>query len=330
MLRIDFTIQDLTRLRIASGPAPLWELVLSLHVLQERRRAPAFEAWHRRVRGRLDPAATHLLMSLAPPRGGSADFLTPLEGLHDLDEGIAAVLSTPPDRVRAELARLTGERGGAASWKPELTDARPGSMASLGRALRAYHDVALAPFWAEIQASVDADRALRVRALAEGGYQGLLDSLHPIARGGGPVLETDYPVDRELRLDGRGLLLVPSYFCCRQPITLREPGPVPVLVYPVAHRQPLVGRRPAHRALAALLGATRAAILATIARNGNATTGELADRVGVSPAAVSQHTNVLREAGLIVTRRDSRHCVHALTDRGDVLCAGQPGWRAAS
>ncbi|TDD89277.1 ArsR/SmtB family transcription factor [Actinomadura rubrisoli] len=324
MLRIDLTVQDLTRLRIAAGPAPLWELVLSLHMLQDRTRAPVFETWRRQVSGHLDLAATRLLMSLAPRQGGSAGFLTPTEGLYDLDEGIAAVESTPACRVRAELERLTGERGGPGSWTPGPAGVRREDMSSLGRALRAYHDAALAPFWADIQAGVDADRALRARALADGGYEGLLGSLHPITRGGASFLEIDCPVERRLCLDGRGLLLVPSYFCHRRPIARRETGSVPLLVYPIGHRQLSAGRGPAHRALAALLGATRAAILATIARNGGATTGELAHRVGVSPAAVSQHTTVLRDAGLIVTRRVSCRCVHAITDRGGVLCAERP------
>ncbi|MGW0561714.1 hypothetical protein ACWDZ4_14150 [Streptomyces sp. NPDC003016] len=35
-----------------------------------------------------------------------------------------------------------------------------------------------------------------------------------------PVLEVDHPVGRDLQLEGRGLLLIPSYFCWRRPITL--------------------------------------------------------------------------------------------------------------
>jgi DNA-binding transcriptional ArsR family regulator len=46
------------------------------------------------------------------------------------------------------------------------------------------------------------------------------------------------------------------------------------------------------------------------------TTTELAARVGVSVAAASQHATVLREAGLITTRRQGSAVLHSLTPLG--------------
>ncbi len=66
----------------------------------------------------------------------------------------------------------------------------------------------------------------------------LLEGLRPFAHWNPPYLDVDYPVDRELRLEGRGLMLVPSYFCWRRPMALADPGLDPVLVYPVK-KQPL-------------------------------------------------------------------------------------------
>jgi DNA-binding transcriptional ArsR family regulator len=74
--------------------------------------------------------------------------------------------------------------------------------------------------------------------------------------------------------------------------------------------------------LAALIGRTRAALLDTLGR-GAATTTELARAAGLSLAAASQHTAVLRGSGLICTQRMGRARLHALTALGaDLLATG--------
>ncbi|MFJ3968984.1 hypothetical protein ACIPYR_12560 [Streptomyces parvus] len=76
-----------------------------------------------------------------------------------------------------------------------------------------------------------------------------------------PTLVADYPRDGDLHLGGRGLSLVPSFFCTERPATLIDPELPPVLVYPVS-------RRPASAApldgLPELLGRTRALALCAV------------------------------------------------------------------
>jgi DNA-binding transcriptional ArsR family regulator len=197
-----------------------------------------------------------------------------------------------------------------------------------------YQSVAVAPYWGRIQAAVEADRSRRARALLDGGAEGLLASLRPAMRWESGVLEVlDYPVDRELHLDGRGLLLLPSFFCTRIPVTLLDPELPPVLVYPVdrlggpgpaagerAGPAPLDGRGMGREALAALLGRTRAAVLETV--SDGSTTGEVARRLRISPAAASQHTTVLRNAGLLVSQRERNTVLHTLTRLGRAMLDG--------
>ncbi|MFF3020039.1 ArsR/SmtB family transcription factor [Streptomyces sp. NPDC057939] len=84
---------------------------------------------------------------------------------------------------------------------------------------------------------------------------------------------------------------------------------------------------PRHRALAALLGATRAQVLLLIAIHAKATTNDLVDELSVSAATVSHHTSVLRHSALITTRRDGVSVHHDLTPLGDTLLRahGLPG-----
>lgn len=308
---------DLSKVRMATRPDALWETILSFHRLRDRRGSTVFGKWRTETRPRLN-GEVRLLAAVIPPRGYFPDFLTPSqEGgePYGIDVGIEALRDTPPRRIRTELALLAAERR-------EVGRTPDGHAELLGRligALRGYHRAAIEPYWPHIQASVEADRAVRGRALLDGGAQELLASLPPMIRWRAPVLEADYPVDRELHLDGRGLLLQPSYFCRVTPVVYRDPQLPPVLVYPVTHSRAPVFAEPGPW-LGRLLGNTRSTILRAIG-NG-CTTSELARRAGVSLASASQHACVLREAGLIHTLRHGSSVLHTLTPLGGSLLRG--------
>ncbi|MEE1812515.1 ArsR/SmtB family transcription factor [Streptomyces sp. BE133] len=317
MLRIHMSGVDLSRVRMATRPDALWETILSFHRLRDRRGSTVFGKWRTETRPRLN-GEVRLLATVIPPRGYFPDFLTPSQESgepYGIDAGIEALRDTPPRRIRAELALLATERreaGRAPDGHAELLDRLIG-------ALRGYHRAAIEPCWPHIQTSVEADRAVRGRALLDGGAQELLASLPPMIRWRAPVLEADYPVDRELHLDGRGLLLQPSYFCRVTPVVYRDPQLPPVLVYPVTHSRAPVFAEPGPW-LGRLLGNTRSTVLRAIG-NG-CTTSELARRAGVSLASASQHACVLREAGLIHTLRHGSSVLHTLTPLGGSLLRG--------
>ncbi|MEU7567144.1 ArsR/SmtB family transcription factor [Streptomyces fradiae] len=323
MLRIHFTGADLAGVRMAARPDALWETILSFHRLRDRRGVPVYGEWRSETRTRLN-GETRLLGALVPARGYFPDFLTPPEGLQGLDTALEAIRATPPDRIHAELSVLASERPAAASppsWTAALAEGRPEPFSRLLGALRGYHRAAVEPYWTYIQARVEADRAVRGRALLDGGAGELLASLPPMLRWRAPVLEADYPVDRDLRLDGRGLLLQPSYFCRGSAVMYRDPGLPPVLVYPVTHADaPAAAGESGGAPLGRLVGHTRSAVLKAIGQGG--TTSELARRAGVSLASASQHAGVLRDAGLVVTLRQGSSVLHTLTPLGAALLHG--------
>jgi DNA-binding MarR family transcriptional regulator len=51
-------------------------------------------------------------------------------------------------------------------------------------------------------------------------------------------------------------------------------------------------------------------------------TGEIARRLRISPAAASQHTTVLRNAGLLVSHRHRNTVRHTLTPLGRAMLNG--------
>ncbi|XVV00903.1 ArsR/SmtB family transcription factor [Actinosynnema sp. CA-248983] len=322
MLRIHFTDQDLARTTVAATADPLWEVVLSVFRLRERDRPPAFRHWNHLVRHEQRwasiKAATGLLSLLVPAGPYFPDFLTPVEGLRGLEEGLEAIRRTPKHRVTSEL-RLLHAFSPLPNHLAPMARGDAHALNHLTAVLHDYHDTAIAPFAGLIQAGVEADRARRARDLMDGGVNGLLSGLRPLMRWHPPVLEVDYRTDRDLRLDGRGLTLVPSYFCRGQPVALADPELDPVLVYPIDphDRWTHIPNPSRYRGLCALLGTTRAAILSAI--HTGATNTQLAHRVGASAASISRHTAILREANLIASARHGSVVVHSLTPLGQAL-----------
>ncbi|MFF2021234.1 ArsR/SmtB family transcription factor [Streptomyces sp. NPDC058171] len=334
MLRIHFTCDDLARVRVAERPHPLWETVLSVHRLRDRWAPTEFDAWRGAARRGLlvDPdrgrAAFSLLGSLIPRRGNFPDFLTPthLAGRpgDDLRDGLQQVLATPRQLLSRDIGRLTAPP----HHLGPLGDGDRHALHQLGHALRTYHEAAVAPQWDAVRAAVEADRARCGRDLLDGGTERLLAGLRPVLHWEPPVLTADYPVPRDLHLDGRGLILVPSYFCGRRPVTLVDPALPPVLVHPAraapvpAAPDPDGSTAGGRRAVDRLLGRTRSAVLAAVGTG--CTTGELAQRTGISPASASHHATILRQAGLISTVRVGPSVLHTVTGLGTSLLRGTP------
>ncbi|MFJ6010795.1 ArsR/SmtB family transcription factor [Streptomyces sp. NPDC092952] len=327
MLRIHFTAEDLTRVRIARTPDPLWEIAFSLHRLQSARGRWAFAEWHRAARPKLTgtplgAAVRKGLLQVLPRASYFPDFLTPPEAEEGLDAGCAAILDTPPDRVRREV-EILDRVVGAPPWAARLAERR--AREELVGTLRAYHSAVIAPHHDRIRARIDGERAVLGRAVLDDGLDGLLTGLKPGMRWRPPVLEVDYVDDRDLRLEGRGLRLVPSYFCWHRAVAFADPGLGPTLLYPLHRTRDPGPALPHDASLGALLGRTRAAALRTVVLG--ATTSELARALGVSPATATHHASVLRNAGLVDSRRYANTVLHTVTPAGAALL--RPPRRAA-
>jgi DNA-binding transcriptional ArsR family regulator len=321
MLRVHFTSDDLARVRVLDEPHPLWEVLLSLHLVQTQQGGVVFGDWRRGVLSATRPVV-RMLATLARPRGYSPDFLTPPVDALDLDTGLETVLRTDRRTLRADLGVLAAEAA-VPAWVGGLADGDVDTLERLVEGVRRYHAAALAPYWSVIRARVRASRTRSAELAVSGGLEHMLDTLHPAMRWRGGVLEVPYPVEQDLYLGGRGLTLVPSFFCWQSPITLADPDRRPMLVYPVERSLGWTtgDERPRRQSLVALLGRTRAAVLLTIAERPHLNTTQLATTLGTSPASASQHATVLREAGLVITHRHNGSAIHTLSPRGTTILA---------
>ncbi len=329
MLRIEFTTQDLNRLRVAGDVHPLWETVLSLQLLQNQHAALTFDPWRRRVRAALTRSGlaptTSALMLVCPHAEYFPDFLTPGDRYASLDEGLDAVVSTPRTQLEREISRLTPNRPVPVVVR-RLARGEPAALRWLGDSLRRYYEVAVAPYLHAIRATVAADRPRRCDAALARGAEGLLETYQNDLAWREDVLECAYPVDQELALDGRPLSLVPSFFCARRPVALADPDLPPVLVHPLRPAPGWLDQASDPTgtldALGQLLGHTRAQVLDLL--DVPMSTGRIAAELHLAPASASRHATVLREAGLLMSQRQQREVLHRRTPLGDAMLNGVP------
>ncbi|MFG1946267.1 ArsR/SmtB family transcription factor [Nonomuraea sp. NPDC048826] len=220
------------------------------------------------------------------------------------------------DRLAADLSPAASRH--ASPWFRDLASGSEAAHRTLTSHLRTYFATSLAPMWPLVRATVAADRSIRAETLLRGGVDALSSTLGGMACWDPPVLRIPSSGAYDVRLCGRGLLLIPSYFA-QAPWLADRPDDSSVLVYPICHGDKASGSADA---LGPLLGRTRAAVLAAL--RDPATTTTLAERVGISPASASQHASVLRNAGLISTTRIGGAVLHTLTPLGESLLRGDP------
>jgi DNA-binding transcriptional ArsR family regulator len=322
VLRIHFTSEDLSRVRVAAEPDPLWEIAFSLRLLQGRERIASFDGWCRKARAELGRSAAlrrsaRILAGLSSGCANAAGFRAAIgtcAGCGKENYPAPRACARHPSGLYRPTARCGFDRLG--HWD---------ALAPVTSALAVYYQALIVPVDGEIRGRIEAHHAVQSRRMLHGGAAGLLSAFGPAVRWNPPVLEVAHPGCRDVSAGGRGLVFVPSFFCGKVPVFLDgQDAEAPTLA--CAAGRP-AGERPAAQeparaasaALAALLGRTRAAVL--VAVTSGCTTSELARRVGTSAPSASRHAAVLRDAGLVITSRDANLAIHTITPLGATVLA---------
>jgi DNA-binding transcriptional ArsR family regulator len=305
VIRLRLGVDDVARTRFAP-PRPYCELSVSAQVVQQP--TSAFRRLCTAGGVRL-PASAGRLIELVPAHGNVPDFLAP-EGASDLEEAVDVVASAPTRRIRNDLMTLGRP---ASPWVVDLANGRAPARKDLASSFREYHDHVLERLWPRVEHVLETDLRFRAWQLATTGVAATVDRLHPDIRWRDGVVEVDGPLDADIDLAGRGLQIMPSLWT-RPGVTVAWTQPT--LVYPLARFAWMAP--PAANGhgdpLAAALGATRARVLRALAEEH--TTSGLAHALGISLTSASTHAAVLRDAGLVTSRRDGQSVRHILTDLG--------------
>jgi hypothetical protein len=318
MLVVRFGPADLANIRFAISP--LLELHASLRALEDPSRTALHLPWIHEVKGKIDPEHLALLNAFIPPKAYSPDFINPPphSPLAEFEDGIDEMLATPHAQVRTEIRNAYRDRAIPAVLSPLLDD--PGTaLPQLAEVMRAYWNIAIEPYWDRLRALFEGDVLYRARQMADGGARQLFSDLHPELTFEDEIMRVKKEWSEDMALAGRGLLLVPSAFNWPSLSWItREPWQ-PTVVYPARGVGTLwdPGTLATPGGLSELMGERRASVLAALETP--LSTTELARRLELSPASVSQHLSVLRDAGLVQSSRVRRVVLYARTPRGHAL-----------
>ncbi|MFE7119238.1 DUF5937 family protein [Streptomyces sp. NPDC057654] len=323
--RMWFGAADLLRCRFAISP--LWETQEAVRTLSRPDRHGYHLPWLRRMReaaAGIDLAPVRLLM---PAHGYNPDFLCPppTGPLASFADELERVRAADPRTVRAEVARSLADTPGAAGSPrgQALLDDPARTVRELADLLEQVWDALVAPHWPRLRALLEADVAFHSRRLADGGLEQLFAGLHPrLSWDDGVLTVANRSPSRHARvLTGEGLMLVPSVFVWPDVVSGFDPPWQATVVYP-ARGIGALWSPPGQGsdALARLLGPNRAAILTGL--DTPASTTDLSHRHGLAPSSVSAHLSVLRDAGLLRSRRDGLRVLYERTPLGTALAEG--------
>ncbi|WUI03994.1 winged helix-turn-helix domain-containing protein [Spirillospora sp. NBC_00431] len=318
------------------------ETLFAFRYLRHRRESGVFQRWRADVRARLSGDSKALMLApLLPPERVPFDLFTLCGRTGSLDVAVDNLRSRTAEHLSAEVA-FSGAMLPLPSWARHIAAADREWIDQLAMAIRKAHQAVVEPYWPQIQARLNAERAEHGRRLLGLGVEHLLAHLHPTVRWHSPVLELSGPSwtphaagfapvgwQADHHLNGRGIVVIFSMFCsvplqvCDASQGLNDSEVwlfVPATSALGALVPPLPHAAADGHALAALLGRTRAAALRAVAA-GPVTTSGLARKVGISLPTASQQAGVLRDAGLIVTHRVGKAVLHTTTATGEALLA---------
>lgn len=339
--------------RVAFAYSPLFEAVLSLHVLVEPSHHPLQHDWVRRMRDlpervRRDVHAFafayrgYIPELLAPaPLAGYASFQDELARLRvQPAEAVALEFSVPlapvdvaldPHRLEDAATReLIASRGAALGRETGrlvrllLDDPAP-FAARFADFLERYWQAGFASEWDRVEPLLAAAVSDAGRQLATVGLYGFLPWLSPELRvnATAETISIDRHHDHEVVVDDQSpLRLTPSvYVWPHVRVNCDPPWPL-ALVYPAPaltrQRRPQLPPEDLIRFLRALADPARLEMLRLI-HNRPRSTQELADRLSMTEAGASRSLRLLSQAGLLTTHRQGRYLLyHLVPDRLDL------------
>ena len=309
MIRVHFTPEDLAEIRFAFSPT--WELVMSaMKALKNPAKHALHLPWVQEARTAIDGRDLGILFALTSGTHYVPDFVTPppTTPFPELDEElelVAGKLVESIDGQVPERIRLMAEEPGA--WLPRLVDQ-----------MREYWKLSIEEHWPRIRALLEGDVMYRARQLALGGAELLFGDLHPSVAWRDGVLEIDKPHEADVVPAGSGMILIPAVFDWPGVAVIHDEAYRFTLSYsPRGIANIWEAEPPKSGAMDVLIGGTRADILRIL--EVPMTTSEIATRLHLTPAAVSQQLGLLRRAGVVDAHRQGRGVYSMLTAHGRTL-----------
>ncbi len=312
---------DLSAVRF--GISPGHELVHGLRAILRPESAPLHWGWFRSIRDRPRGEAFRLLTAVSGVEGYLPDFLTATpSGDMTPQEELARLREVRTELLQFDLEKMVLRSAGARQQEIRNLIAAPeDARARIADAWEEVWESLLAPVWPQMLRVLRADIAVRSRRSSDAGLAEMAGTLHSTVTWHDEVVRVEMRRHEEvLDCGGTGLVLVPSVMMAtRGCAVLTERPAQPTIFYP-AHGVSETwyrGAADALDALAALLGQARARLILELRQP--LSTSECAELTNLAVSTASHHLTVLRDAGLVDSRRQGVRVLHTRTPLGEAL-----------
>lgn len=322
VIEFRLSLQALGQTRFAYSP--LAEVASSLRALGDSEQVgPVLRPWLREVSKDLHSIDFDVLRAAAPagPLAPNFLFMWSTDPRTTIHQQLERLLELPDEVVRHDLSEIWNGRT-VPSAAAQMMCGGSAVRRRLTQAIREYWELALEPYWLRMRAVLDDDVSYRATQAINGGLHDLLSDLHPdvtLTRG---VLQVNKPHLPDASYAEAELTLLPSIFVWpRLLIGHDTPGHFEVhyAARGVARAFESDTEVEVGDALAALLGRTRAAILARLAVP--LSTTQLSRQLGQTPGTISPHLSVLRQSGLLTSWRSGRSVLYRRTPLASSIVA---------
>ncbi|WP_109597024.1 ArsR/SmtB family transcription factor [Actinoplanes xinjiangensis] len=314
---------DISAIRF--GISPGHELVHAVRTVLRPQVVPLHWGWFRTLRDELTSEGFRLMAVIIGVDGYMPDFLT-ADPSGDLtpEEELEQLRRVPDERLRYDLGKMVIRSSGARQQEIRELIADPDrARTRIVAAWQTVWETLLAPVWPQMSRLLRADIAVRARRISDAGLGEMVATLHSTVTWHDDAVRVQLPhYEASIDCGGTGLLLVPSVMATRRCSVLDEPPTHPTIFYP-AHGISETWHRPTSdvlEALTALLGSARARLVMELQRP--LSTSECAQLTGLATSTASHHLTVLRNAGLVDSRRAGARVLHTRTPLSEALAGG--------
>ncbi|MEU7148806.1 winged helix-turn-helix domain-containing protein [Streptomyces sp. NPDC045456] len=314
--------------------SPLLEAAVTMHHRHAPQPPHHLPPWARTAR---DPAVWDRLPLLSQiftsPRFSTTDFFCmdlPITAHPDIDAELHHMVTAPAGRITKQLyglLRLTVPPGPRADEVVHravddfLVSGERSCAQRIAEEVSRFWRLCLAPYWPVIEERTRADISHRAAISASEGLRAGLSSLHPAVSYAHAAIRIDSAAETVVEGYER-FTLVPSVSANRCFLgSDHRPGRGAYLIYPARETGSQRTHAPSQESLGNVLGHTRLALLASMARP--RTTTELAEQHRLSPSTVSYHLSRMYEAGLLVRTPDGGNVFYHRTGEAERLLAGR-------
>jgi|GEM_PF-3352418 len=323
MKQISMSTEDLTRIRFAISPM-LTTVLCIRSFLQSTIMTVAMQDWYKVMATGLDGHDLSALRLFHPVGNHTIDFMFPFpeKTENKFDDELQRIACTPMSTIESELDNLF-QQGVIRDedifrYKnlPELLMQAVDELSLIWRNV-------MCPNWEKINAILQNDLVHRSRMLTNGGVLALFQGLSTDVKLESAELlsiytqcQSDFTVDP----DGRGVLFIP-FFISNSSIWLQtSENTAPIVSYPAYgagawNRD--VADEDGEDVMIKLFGKNRAHLLYALKQP--TSTKLLALKLKLTPGAISQQLNLLKDANLITSERRGRSVYYLLNKRGEQL-----------